>query len=75
MDGKCILCGASLPEGEFHKVYDCYEYTKKINDELVKAIEPAIEWLTKWEAGDWTHQYKYGVEVLEGLKAALDGVE
>ena len=39
MNGKCIMCGESLPEGEFHKIYDCYEYTKKINAQLLEALE------------------------------------
>ena len=43
MDGKCILCGASLPEGKFHHPYNCYKYTKKINDELLAALKAMVE--------------------------------
>ena len=43
MDGKCIMCGASLPEGEFHKPYGCYKYTKKMNDELMAALKAMVK--------------------------------
>ena len=56
-------------------ISDAWVELKEQNDELVAAIKPAIEWLTKWEAGDWTRQYLFGVEVLKGLKAALAKVE
>jgi hypothetical protein len=65
MDGKCILCGASLPEGEFHKIYDCYNYVKELNTQLLKLLE---EWLETpffsdehdWE--EWAYPFSRRVE-------------
>ena len=43
MNGKCIMCGKSLPEGEFHKIYDCYNYVKELNTQLLGFLEKIVE--------------------------------
>ena len=49
MNGKCIMCGESLSEGEFHNVYDCYEYAEHLKNELVKALQSLVNCLPQSE--------------------------